>query len=89
MTLLQILNKLGPEISIKEINNIAAILENMEECRGSMMKATEVYTSKMDEISDEISKWQKLCHHQVTHYQGDPSGGSDSETICEICGVSL
>jgi hypothetical protein len=38
--------------------------------------------TKIAELLKEV-----ICDHEITEYHGDPSGGSDSEEQCLICGV--
>lgn len=47
------------------------------------------HESKKRELGIKLAEIQKDCGHEVTHYSGDPSGGSDSCYICEICGKEL
>ncbi len=39
-------------------------------------------------IGRERARIRKSCKHQTTQYHGDPAGGSDSWTECQICGAS-
>lgn len=40
-------------------------------------------------LDQKVVQIQFNCSHEVTKYHGDPAGGSDSFTVCEICGANL
>lgn len=39
------------------------------------------------ELNAECVTLQKSCPHHETTYYPDPAGGSDSDTICDLCGL--
>ena len=47
------------------------------------------YKRKNEEIKVEIRYIQSTCPHTETTFYGDPSGGSDSSTMCDWCGKEL
>lgn len=42
----------------------------------------------LQKIDKDILELQNRCPHYSTTYYGDPSGGNDSYTCCDICGMS-
>lgn len=47
------------------------------------------FNDDMERLDTEESEIQFDCPHYTSTYHGDASGGSDSRTICDICGVEL
>ena len=46
----------------------------------------EASREKLANIEKQRQQMQKDCHHELTTYHADPSGGRDSHTSCDICG---
>lgn len=40
-------------------------------------------------LEDRLEAFQKICPHDNTRFQEDPSGGNDSELICILCDKSV
>jgi len=44
---------------------------------------------KTRELGLILAEIRKACPHLETTYYGDPSGGNDSETVCNLCGAEI
>jgi len=52
-------------------------------------KAEKAHENKMESLQNSRQAVQACCKHESTTYHGDASGGSDSMTFCNICGVEV
>ncbi len=61
------------------VSRLTARISALEEKHRSEMAAVR------REVDGAVSELQGLCrHHEVAHH-GDPSGGTDSFSVCETC----
>ena len=47
------------------------------------------YKKGIKEKDDVIVSLQKTCSHKITTYYPDPSGNSDAQTECDVCGAEI
>ncbi len=75
---------LGEHISIiiEQEKNITHQVHEVQITRESEKKRREEFDDKIAKI---ISDIQSKCPHWETSYYGDPAGGSDSFTECDLC----
>lgn len=64
------------ESKLSELDKI----KKAEMCRHS--KAIQSIIAKRNDVENQ-------CGHKVTKFYGDPSGGNDTWTQCQICGKSV
>lgn len=72
-----------------EIDRILSIDKEILLCKTDRSNADANYSIEIQSINSRIRKAQQRCRHESTRYHGDASGGSDSETVCQICGASI
>jgi len=48
----------------------------------------EQHKLKLEQIRKKWSELINLCAHYESTFHGDPGGGHDSKTVCDICGKS-
>lgn len=51
--------------------------------------ALEDFQAEIKNLNSELALIRDQCRHWTTIFQGDPSGGSDTSTVCEHCGKEL
>jgi cell shape-determining protein MreC len=73
----------------KYLNDLQNIIDEIKKLEKELIEEKLAYENRVKEIHREIADKRKSCDHPVRKYQGDPSGGSDSVTWCEICGMEL
>ncbi len=63
-------------------------LEELSKMRQRVLNRNSRITQVRKESAEKIKQLEaeSLCTHEVTKTHGDPSGGSDSEVECLICG---
>lgn len=71
---------------LARIDVTRARLAQVQADRNAAERLHRLVTASLDQKVVEI---QFNCSHEVTKYHGDPAGGSDSFTVCEICGANL
>ena len=57
--------------------------------RTKIVTENERHKSELAKIDKEFEALYKMCPHYETTFHGDPSGGNDSYTSCDLCGVEL
>jgi len=67
------------------IANIQAIRKQLD----TFAKMKQKFEAELDILEEDKQRLQEDCPHWFSVYQGDPSGGSDSYSYCEICGADL
>lgn len=75
--------------TLLDVDQLDCINDIMEEVAGTRKKIegeNARHKKNIGELQKEMGEIQSRCRHEVTTYQGDPSGGSDSCRICDICG---
>lgn len=72
--------------SIRDINCIRNTLHSISCTRQRLLKE---YEEALQELKKDELSIQKHCLHYSTTYFGDPAGGNDSWTQCDICGASV
>jgi hypothetical protein len=45
------------------------------------------HAAAVKEIEAAVADCQRVCVHDHTTFHGDPAGGSDSHTTCDLCGA--
>lgn len=89
--LLDLATKLSKDnkVDLKELALFESVISKIDEVKSKMTSEKASHQKKMATLKSELEKIQATCSHSVTKYTGDPSGGSDSQTICEICEKDL
>ena len=89
MSIVDILKKLPTTMSTKDIlfaaEQIEAVQRDLDVLAAKIIKLNKEYKISMNKLKEEVSKIQNGCEHWTTTYHGDPSGGSDSYEVCDIC----
>jgi len=73
----------------EKVERIDSIRSRINAVRAKRAAAVDVYYAACMQLDQEIVEIQFNCPHWLTKYHGDPAGGSDSWTQCEICGASI
>jgi len=84
--------KVGRENStvlIAELEHCDKTIRNIDKIRTELSREYGEHNKKINELSKKLSDEQLQCSHPLTTYHGDPSGGSDSSTFCDICGKEI
>lgn len=70
-----------------QLSGIAEILRGVSSV--NQAKAGEVarHLEVMDKLHLDLGELQSRCGHDLTTFYPDPSGGNDSFTECDICGL--
>lgn len=68
------------------LNREEQTLKSRESLRVARAKEIDRHKQAMAKFDEQLEDLQIECSHWETTYHGDPSGGSDSHTTCEICG---
>lgn len=77
------------KVDLKELVLFENVMRQIGEIKDKVASEKASHQKKMTALKSELEKIQATCRHNVTKYTGDPSGGSDSQTICEICEKDL
>lgn len=72
-----------------QLQIVDSVSREVESVRIAMRDATSVYEKEMEAQRCRLKEARMSCMHFSTSYQGDPAGGSDSQTTCDTCGASL
>lgn len=59
------------------------------EFRTELNKIHKAHEENVKKLEKRLEAFQKLCEHENTHFESDPSGGSDSCYICVDCEKEL
>lgn len=91
MTDIAILKKLAVDgkVDIGVIVEIREIERIRDTIRRRYAAAKQQYSEEIAAIDAHVSDMHARCKHWSKTYHGDPSGGSDSHTTCDICGAEL
>jgi len=68
------------------IEKLESIETKIKRLRQDYRAAEEVYKRRREELKKQEKEIQNTCPHSETTYHGDPAGGSDSYSTCDICG---
>lgn len=71
---------------VERIDNIRSRISTV---RAKREAAIDVYHAACKQFDQELTEIQFDCPHWLTRHMGDPAGGRDSCTQCEICGASV
>lgn len=58
-------------------------------CQKKILQAEKDWQEVCRKIRSEVSSIQQDCDHPVTTFYPDASGGNDSATCCDVCGMTL
>lgn len=75
-----------PQWLAKELARLQALRETLREKRRDRQMACERHKAEMAELEAAERAIQSQCPHYETTYHADPAGGSDSHTVCNLCG---
>lgn len=78
-----------PEIIAAKLNAVRKIEQDVLDLRTKMRDETNLHEAALKKFDNELRAIRSRCGHECKTYHGDPSGGSDSCHICEICGAEL
>ena len=87
-----ILKKLAVDgkVDVELLNQISHVQSSLRVERRLLDEAKKRHKHEIEVIEGVIRKIQfHSCGHQAKTHYGDPSGGSDSHTTCDICGLEL
>lgn len=73
-----------PDLAAKQIKDYERIQDLI---LGRKDKIRQIRNKAHKEIEELMA--EKICHHEFTRRCQDPSGGSDNEVECAICGENI
>lgn len=62
------------------------LYQNCQEIEKKKRDISLRYKKEIEELEKDVREYQDICCHDSTEYHGDPSGGTDSFTRCNLCG---
>jgi hypothetical protein len=68
------------------IQNTAAAIQDAQYQRAILLERHAKEIADADRV---VAKAQSQCKHLVTTHHRDPSGGSDSHSTCDVCGMQV
>lgn len=77
------------EYIARELKRLQQIQRDVYLAEENIRKCKERCKKEIDKANQELRQVRSKCFHEDTTYHGDPSGGSDSFTTCNICGAEL
>jgi len=72
-----------------ELIYVGNIINSLERIQSLEREAKSNHAKIMAKLGAQRVEIQGGCLHYATTYHGDASGGSDSHTTCDICGLEL
>lgn len=89
--LLDLATKLSKDnkVSVADLKYLEQITNKVELIWEKIEAEHNRHNDTIKSLNFELKNVRDTCKHDVTTYYGDPSGGSDSHTTCEICGDSV
>ena len=79
----------GPAHLHKQLAAIQMTVTTIRRLRKQRTDLQERHRAEIDEIDMLIRKEQMACKHLDQTFHGDPSGGNDSHTVCNVCDAEL
>jgi transposase-like protein len=74
-------------VTIEVLGNVLLVESKMRVVKMKESQELKRHKEVLDEIDKERLQIQcNLCMHDAETYHPDPSGGSDSSYVCDICG---
>jgi hypothetical protein len=74
---------------IEKVKKVNSIQREINILNQSKREEKEKYMKAIGRIDFLIEQQRERCSHELTSYYGDPAGGSDSFTTCDICGKEI
>jgi hypothetical protein len=72
-----------------QLANIQDVVEHLRLCERRRAEVRDEAAKRLAAIDADLAKIRGRCRHWKSRHHGDPAGGSDSFTECEICGKEL
>jgi hypothetical protein len=74
---------------MRQYHEAVELKKRIQEIRAQINRIRLQAEEQIEAAEEGIENLQKMCKHQDTTYQPDPSGNNDSTTKCNICGKYL
>ena len=82
-------NRESSSVLIAELENCDRVIKQIDKIKAELSKEYTEHNKKIIALQKKLSEVESECHHPVTTYYSDPSGGSDSSTICDVCNKEI
>jgi restriction endonuclease S subunit len=87
----KILSKLDPKddntsILAQKLTEITEIQKRKWEIRKQQQEMKDRHNAEIGDLRKEEVRNHNRCPHYISNYHGDPAGGNDSYSDCDICG---